>query len=45
MSTFSIKERNDDMSEEVADVSGAAAFLLRGTEGMVTPLWEVAAIW
>ena len=45
MSTFSIKERDDDMSEEVADVSGATAFLLPGTEGMVTPLWKVAAIW
>jgi hypothetical protein len=40
MSTFSIKERLDDLSEEVADVSGATAFLLRGTDGIVAPLWE-----
>jgi hypothetical protein len=38
MSAFSIKERLDDLSEEVADVSGATAFLLRGTDGMVAPL-------
>ena len=42
MSTFSIKERLDDLSEEVADVSGAIAFLLRGTDGMIAPLWEGA---
>ena len=45
MSTFSILERDDDLSEEVTDVCGAMAFLLQGTEGMVTPLWEIAAIW
>ena len=45
MSTFSIKEKDHNMSEEVADVFGATAFLLRGMEGMVTPLWEEAAIW
>ena len=42
MSTFSIKEREDECFEEVAEVSGAMAFLLRGIEGMVTPLWEGA---
>ena len=42
MSTFSIKEREDDFSEEVAEVSGAMAFLLRGTETMFTPLCEGA---
>lgn len=42
MSTFSIKTREDDFSEEVAEVSCATAFLLRGTEGRVTPLWEGA---
>ena len=40
MSTFSIKAREDDFSEEVVDVSGVTAFLLRGTEGRVTPLWD-----
>ena len=40
MSTFSIKERLDDLSEEVVDVSRAIAFLLRGTNGIVAPLWE-----
>ena len=44
MSTFSIKERDDDLFEEVADVSGQTTFLLRGTEGMVTPLWEGTTI-
>ncbi len=43
MSTFSIKEREDDFSEEVAEVSGAMAFLLRGTDGLVAPLWAGAA--
>ena len=43
MSTFSIEEREDDFfSEEVAEVSGAMAFLLRGTETMFTPLCEGA---
>jgi hypothetical protein len=42
VSTFSIKERQDDMPEEVAEVSGATAFRLRGTDGMVTPLLEGA---
>jgi hypothetical protein len=42
MSAFSIKEREDDLSKEFADVSGATAFLLRGTEGRVTPLWDGA---
>ena len=45
MSAFSIKEGEDGFSEEVADVSGAMAFLLRGMEGMVTPLWEGAGTW
>ena len=45
MSTFSIKEREDDSSEEVAEVSGATTTLLRRTEGMVTPLWELAGTW
>jgi hypothetical protein len=44
MSAFSIKEGEDDFSEEFADVSGATAFLLRGTEGRVTPLWDGAGI-
>jgi hypothetical protein len=35
MSTFSINKRLDDLSDEVAEVSGATAFLLRGTNGMV----------
>ena len=43
MSTFSISERLDDLSDEVAEVSGATTFLLRGTYGMVAPLWEGAA--
>lgn len=43
MSTFSISERVDDLSDEVAEVSGATAFLLRGTDGMVAPLWDGAA--
>ena len=42
MLTFSIKEKEDDFSEEDAKVSGATAFLLRGTEGSATPLWEGA---
>ena len=45
MSTFSIKKTDDDLSEEVVDVSGATAFLLRCTEGMMTPLWDGAATW
>ena len=45
MSTFSIKEKLDDLSKEVADVFGATAFLLRGTDGMVVPLWEGVATW
>lgn len=32
MSKSSIKERDDVIFEEVADVSGATAFLLQGTE-------------
>ena len=35
VSTFSTKERLEDLSEEVADVSGATAFLLQGTDGVV----------
>ena len=38
MSTFSDKQRLDDLSKEVADVSGAIAFLLRGIDEMVAPL-------
>ena len=38
MSTFSINEWLVDLSEELADVSGATAFLLRDTDGMVAPL-------
>ena len=45
MSTFSIKEREDACSKEVAEVFGATASLLRGTEGMVTPLREEAGTW
>ena len=44
MSTSSIKERVIDRSEEVADVSSAIACFLRGTDGMVTPLWKKVAI-
>ena len=29
----------------MADLFGAMVFLLQGTEGLVTPLWEGAAIW
>ena len=32
------KKKNDDHSKEVADVPNTMDFLLRGTEGMVTPL-------
>jgi hypothetical protein len=42
MSAFSIKEKEDDLSGEFANVSGATAFLLRGTEGRVTSLWDGA---
>ena len=38
MSMFSIKEKAHGLSKEVANVSGATAFLLRGTDGMVVPL-------
>jgi len=36
------QKRFDDLSDEVADVFGATAFLLRGTDGMVAALWEGA---
>ena len=45
MSTFSIKKREDNLSVEVAEESGATALFLRGMEGMVTPLWEGARTW
>lgn len=38
----SINERLDDHPEEVADVSGATTLRLRGTDGMVGPLWDGA---
>ena len=44
MSTFSIK-KNDNLSEEVMDVSDATAFLLRVMEGVLTPLWDGEATW
>ena len=34
MSTFSIKDRDDDFSVEVTEVSGATVFSLRGKEGV-----------
>ena len=42
MSTFSINEWLDDIFEGVASISGATALRLRGTDGMVAPLWEGA---
>ena len=42
MSTFSISERVDDLSDKVPKVSGATTFLLRGSDGMVAPLWDGA---
>ena len=44
MSTFSIK-KNDNLSEEVMDVSDATAFLLRVMEEVLTPLWDGEATW
>ena len=38
MSTFSIKEKLDNLCDEVVDVSGATTFLLRGIDEMVAPL-------
>lgn len=42
MSTFSIKQRVRGISEDVAEVSRATAFLLRGINGMEMLLWDGA---
>ena len=40
-----LNKKNDNLSEEVMDVSDATAFLLRVMEGVLTPLWDGEATW